>query len=89
MLDFVMQLSVAILELAMLLAFVRLARGPTLEDRIVAMDLIAALTVGVIVATTAGTGQRTLLDAATLIALVGFLGTVAYAWYVQKEASRR
>lgn len=85
MLDFVVQISVALLAVALLICFVRLSLGPRLEDRIVAMDLISVLTVGIIVAFTAGTGQRGLLDAASLITLVGFLGTVAYAWYVQKE----
>jgi multicomponent Na+:H+ antiporter subunit F len=86
MLDIVVQITVAMLAVALLIGFVRLSLGPRLEDRVVAMDLVSVLTVSIIVASTAGTGQRGLLDAASLIALVGFLGTVAYAWYVQKEA---
>jgi multicomponent Na+:H+ antiporter subunit F len=85
MLNVVVQISVAMLALALLIAFARLSLGPRLEDRVVAMDLMAVLTVGIIVASAAGNGQRGLLDAASLITLVGFLGTVAYAWYVQKE----
>lgn len=88
MLYTVMQIVLVILGVSLIITFARLWRGPTLQDRIVAMDLIAVLTVGIIVATTAGTGQRGLLDAASLIALVGFLGTVAYTWYVLKEGSR-
>ncbi|WP_437787660.1 monovalent cation/H+ antiporter complex subunit F [Sorangium sp. So ce1097] len=74
--------------MALLIIFVRLWRGPTQPDRIVAMDLIAVLTVGIIVATTAGTGRRGLLDAASLIALVGFMGTVAHTGYVLRAGSR-
>lgn len=85
MLSFVVQVVVAILGIALLTAFVRLTRGPRLEDRVVSMDLISVLTVGIIVASTVGTGQRNLLDAASLIALVGFLGTIAYAWYLHKQ----
>jgi multicomponent Na+:H+ antiporter subunit F len=85
MLYFVLQIVLGILGVAQLLAFVRLCLGPTLPDRIVAMDLIAVLTVAMIVAGAAGTGQRAFLDVAIMIALVGFLGTIAYAWYVQKE----
>lgn len=88
MLDIVMQIVLVLLGAALVISFVRLSIGPRLQDRVVAMDLIAVLTVGVIVAATAGTGQRGLLDAASLITLVGFLGTVAYAWYVQKEEQR-
>lgn len=84
MLDVVLPIVLGMLGLALLLTFARLVIGPTLSDRIVAMDLIAVLTVGVIVAATAGTGQRAFLDAAIVIALVGFLGTIAYAWFVEK-----
>lgn len=83
----VMQIVVVVLVISQLIAFSRLWRGPTLADRIVAMDLVAILTVGTIVTTAAGTGQSGLLDAASLIALVGFMGTLAYAWYVLKEDS--
>jgi multicomponent Na+:H+ antiporter subunit F len=85
MIPIVMQVVLVLLGSAMLLSFLRLCLGPSLQDRVVALDLIAVLTVGMIVTNTAGTGQRALLDAAILIALVGFLGTVAYAWYVEKE----
>lgn len=85
MLDIVMQVTLVMLGAALLLSFVRLVRGPRLQDRVVAMDLIAILTVGIIVTDSAGTGKTALLDAASVIALVGFLGTVAYAWYVDRE----
>lgn len=86
MLDIVMQIAMVLLGAALLITLVRLALGPTLQDRIVAMDLISILTVGTLVTATAGTGERTLLDAASVITLVGFLGTVAYARYVEKES---
>lgn len=85
MLDIVLQIVLGILGVALLLCFARLCLGPTLADRIVAMDLIALVTVGIIVAGAAGSGQRAFLDVAIMIALVGFLGTIAYAWYVEKE----
>lgn len=85
MLDLVSHIAIGMLAVALLVAFTRLVLGPRLEDRVVAMDLVSVLTVGVIIAAAAGTGQRGLLDAASLVALVGFMGTVAYAWYVHKE----
>jgi multicomponent Na+:H+ antiporter subunit F len=85
MLDIVFQVVLGILGLSLLICFGRLWLGPTLADRIVAMDLLAIVTVGVIVVSSASSGQPGGLDVAIMIALVGFLGTVAYAWYVQKE----
>ena len=86
MLEWVMMVALGMMALAMLIALLRLALGPALQDRVVSLELIATLSVGMIVTAAAGTGQRALLDAAIVIALVGFLGTVAYAWYVEKEA---
>jgi multicomponent Na+:H+ antiporter subunit F len=72
------------LAAAALIAFVRLLRGPSLPDRVVAIDLIGVLSVGLIVVISAATGVAALLDVAIVIALVSFVGTVAYARYVER-----
>ena len=74
------------LSVALLLAFVRLARGPSLPDRVVALDLISVITVGIIAAYAIDAGQRVFLDAALVVALIAFLGTVAFARYVERRA---
>lgn len=84
MLDLISHLTLVTLGLALLMAFVRLVKGPTLPDRIVAMDLFGVLVVGIIVVLAGGSGVRATLDAAIVIALIGFLGTVAYATYVER-----
>lgn len=76
-----------ILSLAMALA--RLARGPTLPDRVVALDLIAFLAVGFIAVYAVAAGQPAALDAALTLALIAFLGTVAFARYVEHFGERR
>jgi multicomponent Na+:H+ antiporter subunit F len=72
------------LSLAAMLAFVRLVRGPTLPDRVVAIDLIGALIVGMLVVVAATTGEQAFLDVGIVIALTSFVGTVAYARYVER-----
>ena len=74
------------LSAALFLAFVRLARGPSLPDRVVALDLTAVTAVGIIAAYAMDVGQRAFLDAALVVALIGFLGTVAFARYVERRA---
>jgi multicomponent Na+:H+ antiporter subunit F len=71
---------------ALLLAFVRLARGPSLSDRVVALDLMAVLAVGLIAMVAFAAGQAVFLDAAIVLALVAFLGTVAFARYLERRA---
>jgi multicomponent Na+:H+ antiporter subunit F len=84
MLYIVSQVTLATLGLALLIAFIRLVKGPTLPDRIVAIDLFGVLVVGLIVVLAGWSGVRATLDAAIVIALVGFLGTIAYATYVER-----
>jgi len=88
MLQVISQITLVTLSVALLIAFVRLVKGPTLPDRIVAMDLFGVLVVGVIVVLAGSSGVRPTLDAAIVIALVGFLGTVAYATYVERGDPR-
>jgi len=84
MLELMTQVTLVILALALVLAFARLVLGPTLPDRIVAMDLIGVLTAGLIVVSAAATAERAFLDAAMVIALLAFVGTVAYARFVER-----
>jgi len=84
MLQLCSQITLGTLGIALVLAFVRLVKGPTLPDRIVAMDLFGMLVVGFIVVLAGTTGVHATLDAAVVIALIGFLGTVAYATYVER-----
>jgi multicomponent Na+:H+ antiporter subunit F len=84
MLALISQLTLVILGLALLMSLVRIVKGPTLPDRVVAMDLFGVLVVGLIVVLAGWSGVRATLDAAIVIALIGFLGTVAYATYVRR-----
>jgi multicomponent Na+:H+ antiporter subunit F len=73
---------------AILLAAVRLIRGPSLPDRVVALDLISILVAGTTAIYAIASGQAVLLDVATILALISFLGTVAFARYIEKQVSQ-
>jgi multicomponent Na+:H+ antiporter subunit F len=78
-------LVLAMLTVALFLAFFRLVRGPSLPDRVVALDLISLLAVGIIAVYTITVNQTIFLDAVTVFALFIFLGTVAFARYLEKR----
>ncbi len=65
----------------------RLVRGPTLSDRIVALDMLALLGIAFIGVIAVVTEEYAYLDVAIALSLVGFLATVAFARYVQHRAS--
>jgi multicomponent Na+:H+ antiporter subunit F len=81
-------LALALQCAALFLAFLRLARGPSLPDRVVALDLIGTVSVGIIAVYAVGTGQAVFLDVAVVLALIAFLSTVAFARYVEKGTLR-
>lgn len=83
MLDLFLLSALAVLVLSALLALLRVVRGPTLPDRVVAIDLIGVLIVGIAVVSAAITGASFFLDVAIVIALISFVGTIAYARYVE------
>lgn len=70
--------------LALLLALVRLVRGPSLSDRVVALDFISTCMIGMIVVDAIKSGESYFLSVAIVAALVAFVGSVAFAMYIQK-----
>lgn len=78
----------ALIVAAILIAFVRLLLGPTLADRAVVLDLLTNLAQGSIALYAIAMRQSALLDVSIAIALISFLGTVAFARYIEKGARR-
>ena len=74
-----------ILAVAIVLQFIRLVRGPSLPDRVVALDLLTSLGIGIIAAYAIGVDHSALLDVAILMALMSFLSTVAFALYLERR----
>ncbi|MBB4568304.1 cation:proton antiporter [Rhizobium leucaenae] len=74
--------SLAILSLAFLLTVFRVVVGPTLPDRVLALDMLAALAIGFIAVIAIKTGFTLYIDIAIALGLVGFLATVAFARFI-------
>ncbi|WP_280987573.1 cation:proton antiporter [Georhizobium profundi] len=77
-----------ILSLALLLCVYRVIKGPTLPDRVVALDMLVAVAIGLIAAIGIYTGFTLYVDIAIALALVGFLATVAFARFILVNAER-
>lgn len=68
------------------LSLVRLVKGPTLPDRVVAVELMASIAAGVVAVYAVLEGRAAYLDAALILALLSFLGAVAFAYYIERRA---
>jgi multicomponent Na+:H+ antiporter subunit F len=74
-----------LLGVAVMFTLVRLILGPSLADRVVALDLTSIIGVGLIAAYSIGTNTAAFLDIAIILALLGFLSTVAFAYYIERR----
>ena len=83
--DVLVNTAVFMICAAFFIALVRVVWGPTLPDRVVAVDLIGVSAVCLMVVASAGSKEPSFLDAAVVIALLGFLGTLAYARYAERR----
>ncbi|MCG3175723.1 MAG: Na(+)/H(+) antiporter subunit F [Candidatus Omnitrophica bacterium] len=81
----VTQVAMSVMALAMVLAVVRLLKGPSLCDRVIAMDLLMNLAVGVIALYTVGSGKTVFLYAVIVTSLISFLGTVGFVYYIERR----
>ena len=82
------QIGFALVVAGVVLAFVRLILGPSLPDRVVALDTMTVLIVAFCGLYALQTGVAAFLDVAVVLALIGFLATVALARYIERRVGR-
>ncbi len=75
-------ISLGVLTLAFLLTIYRIVVGPSLPDRVLALDMLIAVAIGYIGVVALRTGFMLYLDIAIALGLVGFLSTVAFARFI-------
>jgi len=75
-------IALAILMLALVMTAIRVIIGPTLADRVLALDQLVSIAIGFIALIAVKTGFELYVDIALALALVGFLATAAFARYI-------
>ncbi len=77
-----MLFAFAVVAIAQVLSMVRLVIGPTIGDRILALDTMVVNAIGLIVLLGIVQGSRIYFEVTLIIAMLGFVSTVAYARFV-------
>ncbi|AYG65574.1 MULTISPECIES: cation:proton antiporter [unclassified Rhizobium] len=78
--------ALGILSIAFLFTVYRVVAGPTLPDRVLALDMLVAIAIGFIAVIAIKTGFTLYIDIAISLGLVGFLATVAFARFILTRA---
>ncbi len=83
--DFLYYIILPILSISEILIIIRFLQGPSIVDRVIALDLIITTGIGIIAVYSIITNRPTFLDIAMILALIAFLGTVAFSYYLEKR----
>jgi multicomponent Na+:H+ antiporter subunit F len=85
MMNLFMTASLVTLLIAMALGFWRLARGPTVVDRILAFDAVVLCSVGLTIVLSRLWRSDFYLELILIISCLGFFGTVAFVLFLQRD----
>lgn len=82
--DYLLYVVVPIICLSLMIILARFIKGPHVVDRVIALDLIITSGVGLIGVFCILYQDASFLDTATILALIAFLSTIAFAYYLDK-----
>lgn len=82
MLANVLPIAFVLVSLALVLSLIRLIKGPDLPDRILALDTLYINAIALLILLGLHLGSALYFEAALLIAVMGFVGTVALSKYL-------
>lgn len=88
MLSIVLMISFVIMMTALLFAIVRLYQGPSPVDRIIIFDLFSSIAIGIMAISFLWLGDSTMLDVGLLLSAVAFVGTIAFARFVEGRRTK-
>lgn len=83
--DYLYQVILPILTVSVLLVFIRFIKGPGISDRIVALDLLITIGIAIMAIYAIVSNKASFLDIAMIFALIAFLGTIAFSFYLEKR----
>jgi multicomponent Na+:H+ antiporter subunit F len=77
-----------VLTVGLLACFVRVARGPSLADRVLAVDLMTVVGAGLMAIAAISFDDSVFLDVALILIVTGFVGTAAFAQIIERKYRR-
>ena len=89
LIDYLYYIILPILALSVLLIVYRFLKGPSIADKIIALDVLITTGIGIIGVYSIINGVSTFLDTAMILALIAFLSTVAFSYYLEKRNKKK
>lgn len=89
MTSWVISVAFLLLIASLVLSFIRLVQGPSLPDRVIALELIALITVAFILVYAIAVDVPAFIDVALVLALTGFMAAIGFARFLEKGGSQK
>ena len=84
MADSILNLAVILIMIAIGLGIYRLVKGPTVVDRVIALDLLTLISIALIAMIAHITSRFIYIDVALVYGLLSFLSVLAVARYLER-----
>lgn len=85
MLTYCAYIALTVMAVLFFVALYRVVAGPAMPDRMLALDLMGANVIGMIIVYSILNDQPIFLDVVVLLVMLGFLASVAFAYYLEKK----
>ena len=85
LIDIILTVVIVVLAASAILVLYRFIKGPTLPDRVTAIDLITTMVIAIIVVFSILWDSPNFFDVAMVLSLISFLGSISYAFYLTKR----
>lgn len=85
LIDIILTIVIVVLAASGILVLYRFIKGPTLPDRVTAIDLITTIVIAIIVVFSILWKSPNFFDVAMVLSLISFLGSISYAFYLTKR----
>lgn len=85
LIDIILTVVIVVLAASAILVLYRFIKGPTLPDRVTAIDLITTIVIAIIVVFSILWKSPNFFDVAVVLSLISFLGSISYAFYITKR----
>lgn len=81
--EIILQISTYFVSAGIILATLRMIKGPSMADRVVALDTFTVISISLIVLISCMAGRVIFLDVGMVYAILSFIGVVAVARYIE------
>ena len=86
LINIILTVVIVVLAASAILVLYRFIKGPTLPDRVTAIDLITTIAIAIIVVFSILWDSPNFFDVAMVLSLISYLGSISYAFYLTKRS---